>query len=354
MIHLTNNAFYSYKNKLGCSTLSLLYIFCREGGNRMKRFISIVMMLMLAFLIVNNSLTHQYLAILAGETFLVNQQADPLYEEIMEKGKEYEHQPSDAKVDPVWGAIPGYNGLVVDLEASYKKMKKEGNFMAERLVFKQVKPTVHLKDLPPKPIYKGHPDKPMVSFIINVAWGNEYISPILATLKKNNVRASFFLEGRWVKNHPELAKMISEAGHEVGNHSYTHPNMQQLSASAIRQEIRKANDVIKATTGVSPTWLGPPSGSFRDEVVTIAAEEGMGTILWTVDTIDWKKPTPDVLINRVMSKIHNGALILMHPTDSTAKSLDSMIKQIKAKNLEINTVSELLSEDRVMKTVHLK
>ncbi|WP_077211569.1 polysaccharide deacetylase family protein [Bacillus dakarensis] len=320
----------------------------------MKRFISIVTMILLALLIVNNSLTHQYLGILAGETFLVNQHSDPLYEEITIKGKEYEREPSDAKIDPVWGAIPGYNGLAVDVDASYKKMKEEGEFIAERLVFKQVKPGVHLKDLPPKPIYKGHPDKPMVSFIINVAWGNEFISPMLATLKKHNVRATFFLEGRWVKNHPELAKMISEAGHEVGNHSYSHPNMQQLSASAIRQEIYKTNDVIKATTGVSPVWLGPPSGSFRDEVIKIAAEEKMGTVLWSVDTIDWKKPTPEVLINRVMSKIHNGALILMHPTDATSKSLESLIKQIKAKNLEIDTVSELLSEDRVMKTVHLK
>jgi len=65
----------------------------------------------------------------------------------------------------------------------------------------------------------------MVSFLINVAWGNEYLPDILATLKKQNVKASFFLEGRWVQKNPELAKMIVEAGHEVGNHSYTHPDM---------------------------------------------------------------------------------------------------------------------------------
>ena len=69
----------------------------------------------------------------------------------------------------------------------------------------------------------------MVSFIINVAWGNEYLSDMLATLKKHHVSATFFLEGRWVQKNPELAKMIADAGHEVGNHSFTHPDMKNLS-----------------------------------------------------------------------------------------------------------------------------
>ena len=113
----------------------------------------------------------------------------------------------------------------------------------------------------------------MVTFIINVAWGNEYLLDMLATLKKYHVSATFFLEGRWVQKNPELAKMISDAGHEVGNHSYTHPNMQNLSDAGIRQEITKTNEVIKATTGISVNWFAPPSGSYKDEVVKIAAEE---------------------------------------------------------------------------------
>ena len=121
--------------------------------------------------------------------------------------------------------------------------------MRENLIFKQVKPIIHLEELPPSPIYKGHPDKPMVSFIINVAWGNEYLSSMLATLKEHHVSATFFLEGRWAQKNPELAKMISEAGHEVGNHSFTHPDMKNLSNDKIRQEITKTNRVIKATTG---------------------------------------------------------------------------------------------------------
>ncbi|MEQ2526532.1 hypothetical protein EKG37_03060 [Robertmurraya yapensis] len=312
----------------------------------MKKFAYIAMIILLGVLIVNNSLTDQYLVKLKGDSVLTSKKADPLYEEISLKAKEYEKPPIDAKIDRVWKTIPGINGLKVDIDASYKKMKKAGEFNQEKLVFTEVKPSVHLANLPPSPIYKGNPEKQMVSLIINVAWGNEYLSPMLATLKKNHVHATFFLEGRWVKNNPELAKMIVAAGHEVGNHSYTHPDMKRLSGPMIRQEISKTNEVIKATTGKVPTLLAPPSGSMRDEVVSIAAESDLRTIMWSVDTIDWQKPTPEVLIQRVVSKVHPGAIVLMHPTASTEKALDQLIKELKGKNFELDTVSELISEER--------
>lgn len=317
-----------------------------KEANKMKKFAYIAMIILLGILIVNNSLTDQYLVKLKGDAVLTSKKADPLYEEISLKAKDYEKAPIDAKIDRVWKTIPGINGLKVDIDASYKKMKEAGEFNKEKLVFTEVKPSVHLSDLPPSPIYKGNPEKQMVSLIINVAWGNEYLTPMLATLKKNHVYATFFLEGRWVKNNPELAKMIVAAGHEVGNHSYTHPDMKRLSGAMIRQEISKTNEVIKATTGVAPTLLAPPSGSMRDEVVSIAAEYDLRTIMWSVDTIDWQKPTPDVLIQRVVSKVHPGAIVLMHPTASTEKALDKLIKELKGKNFELDTVSELISEER--------
>jgi len=267
--------------------------------------------------------------------------------QVRSKEEEEALKNADARIDPIWKTIPGYNGLIIDVDASYKKMKISEKFNEKKLVFKQVKPNIHLDELPPAAIYKGHPDKPMVSFIINVAWGNEYLSNMLATLKKHHVSATFFLEGRWVQKNPELAKMITDAGHEVGNHSFTHPDMKHLTVEQIRAEITKTNEVIKATTGSNPRWFAPPSGSYKDEVVKIAAEEKMGMIMWSVDTIDWQKPSPDVLINRVMSKVHNGAIILMHPTASTAQSLEQLMIQIENRNLQIGTVSNLIKEERL-------
>ncbi|MBM6618395.1 polysaccharide deacetylase family protein [Bacillus suaedaesalsae] len=297
---------------------------------------------------VQNPFTAQYVSGLKTDqnALPVTKVMDPLYEEIKEVALEYEKAPQNAEVHKVWKSTPGYNGLKVDVKASYENMKKSKEFDSQKLVFKEIPPSVHLSDLPPNAIYRGHPDKKMVSFIINVAWGNEYIPTILETLKKHNVNATFFLEGRWVKENPDMAKMIVDAGHEVGNHSYSHPNMKTLTTSLVRQELVKTNAVIEATTGKTPTLFAPPSGSYKQEVVDIAAELNMETIMWSVDTIDWQKPTPDVLTNRVLSKIHPGALVLMHPTESTAKSLDKLITEIRAKKLRIDEVSSLLSEKR--------
>lgn len=306
------------------------------------------MILLLAWVTVDNPITDGYLSVMKGSTVDVSKQND-LYREIEEKAPNYEIKPSNAKIDPVWKAMPGYNGLKVDIEASYKKMKSSGKFDEDKLVFQQVKPEVHLTDLEPAAVYKGHPDKPMVSFIVNVAWGNEYLSSMLKTLKKHNVTATFFLEGRWVKENPDLAKMIASAGHEVGNHSYSHPNMKEISAAKTKKEIDDTNSVIEATTGKKVTWFAPPSGSYREETVKIAAALNLKTVMWSVDTIDWQKPTPDQLTQRVMSKIHNGAIVLMHPTDPTAKALDQLILQIKQKDLSISTLTKMISEERVLK-----
>ncbi|WP_419888510.1 polysaccharide deacetylase family protein [Neobacillus niacini] len=315
----------------------------------MKKLRLIVCLLLVAWFSVNNPLVDTYITSLKGNFVTAVKQENPLYQSIIKKASTYEIPPSNAKIDQVWKAIPGYNGLTVDIEASYKNMKKSGIFDEKKLVYKQTQPSVHLKDLSPSPIYRGHPDKPMVSFIINVAWGNEYLPEMLAVLKQHQVRASFFLEGRWVKNNPDLAKMIVSAGHEVGNHSYTHPDMKRITAAETREQLVKTNEVIEAATGNKSSWFAPPSGSYRDETVKIASELNMKTVMWTVDTIDWQKPTPDQLINRVISKIDNGFMVLMHPTASTAKSLDRLISLIEDKGLKIGTVSDLMSEERIMK-----
>ncbi|HAQ06100.1 MAG TPA: hypothetical protein DCR24_00625 [Bacillus bacterium] len=314
----------------------------------MRKLMLISVLLIGAWVSVNNPYSSTYVTGLKSEIIPASGNGNSLLSEIEKKAKDYEVEPSNARLDPVWKAIPGYNGLSVDVDKSFAKMKKSGEFNPEKLVYKQIQPDVHLRDLPPSAIYKGHPEKPMVSFIINVAWGNEYLSGMLATLKEHNVSASFFLEGRWVKNNPGMAKIIAEAGHEIGNHSFTHPNMKQLSAPEINEEIKRTNDVIEAVTGVQTRWFAPPSGYYKEEVVKIAAAHKLGTVMWSVDTIDWQKPTPEKLLSRVMGKVHNGAMILMHPTESTANSLDQLITLIKEKDLQIGTVSDMLSENRIM------
>lgn len=317
-----------------------------------KKFVPFAVFLFLFFVsfeMMENPHALDYIGAMKKDTVTVTASKDQLYEELLQKAPEYEVKPQNARIDKVWKSIPGYNGLKVNIEQSYKKMKKHGEFREKDLVYSQVKPSVHLESLQPEPIYKGNPDKPMVAFLINVAWGNEYLEKMLPILQKHQVKATFFLEGNWVRKNEQLAKKIAKDGHEIGNHSYNHPDMSKLTTGRISEQLDKTNEQIEQTIGVKPKWFAPPSGSFRKAVIDIAAEKQMGTVMWTVDTIDWQKPAPSVLQTRVLSKIHNGAMILMHPTDPTAESLEALITKIKDKGYALGTVTELMDETRLLK-----
>lgn len=296
---------------------------------------------------VQNPFSINYIGDLKRESQMVLKQQDPLYDEIAARAESYMEPALDARIDRVWKAVPGYNGIEVDVEASYDKMKKLEAFDESRLVFQETSPNVHLNDLPPSGIYKGNEKKPMVTFLVNVAWGNEFLPEMLKTLKKYDLHTTFFLDGSWVKKNPNLAMMLYEEGHEIGNHAYSHPDMSKLTVARIDEELMKTNQVIEATIDVTPKWFAPPSGSYNQTVVEQATKQGMKTVLWSVDTVDWKKPDSKEMVDRVLGKVHNGAMILMHPTKPTAEGLESLIIGIQEKGYRIGTVSELLSEERI-------
>ncbi|KHF30978.1 hypothetical protein LR68_00468 [Anoxybacillus sp. BCO1] len=118
----------------------------------MRRALFLIIIICMAAIIVQNPWTTTYIHELRHMT--AAKQSDPLYIQIMERAKQYNIPAQNAKVDRVWKAIPGYNGLEVDVEASYKQMKQNGTFSEQQLVYKQVSPTIHLHDLPPSPIYR--------------------------------------------------------------------------------------------------------------------------------------------------------------------------------------------------------
>ncbi|MBP0726193.1 polysaccharide deacetylase family protein [Bacillus sp. RG28] len=296
--------------------------------------------------VVNNKYTNRFTETLASVSIETNGSSNELIKTIEKEAPKYEVAPKDAHIDSVWKAIPGYNGLKVDIKASYNKMKDSGKFNKDKLVFKQVPPKVHLSDLPPTPVYRGVSDKKMVAFTINVAWGNEYLPKMLEVLKKHHAGATFFLEGRWVKDNPTLAQLIKHANQEIGNHSYSHPDMANLTTQAINLQLIKTNSIIEATTKEKVKWFAPPSGSYRDDVIKEAARLGLGTIMWTADTIDWQRPSREILINRVMKKLENGTIVLMHPTSPTSDSLDELLTKIEKTGRKVVNISTLLSENR--------
>jgi probable sporulation protein (polysaccharide deacetylase family) len=278
-------------------------------------------------------------SVMAGNT------DDHLKKRIELLAKEYDAKPIDAKSDPVWRGVPGLNGLKVDVEATYEKTMKEGGNRIS-IVAGQIPPKVQLKDLGAVPIYRGNPEKKQMALMINVAWGTEYIPEILNILQENKIKATFFLDGSWTKKNEEVARSIAQAGHEIGNHAYSHPDMSKISAADQLRQITRTNSVIEQATGVKPKLFAPPSGAYADSTVEIAYKQDMYTILWTLDTVDWKKPPASTIVNRVLSRAENGALVLMHPTEPTRDALRTIIPNLIKKGYGLVTVSELLDEKR--------
>ena len=255
--------------------------------------------------------------------------------------------PVDARIDRVWKAIPGYNGIEVDVEKTLEAALLAPPTNTIQYVFKEIEPKIKLNDLGPYPIYRGNPNKKMISLMINVAWGNEYIDSILKTLNRENVKATFFLDGSWLNKNADIAKRIQAEGHEMSNHAYTHPDMSALSRQAQYNQISKTEALLKSALHVNNEWFAPPSGSFNQATVQIAAEQGLKTVLWTIDTVDWKKPPADSIIRKISMKLEPGALILMHPTSSTRDALAGIIATAKTKGYALGTVSETLSSKRI-------
>ncbi len=285
----------------------------------------------------------------SGDTFLRLDTAErnQWSDRILKEAQKLRVEPINAVIDPVWKAIPGYNGMEVDMERTLKLAMDQPLSDHIPYVFREIEPSIQLEDLPPNVIYKGNPHKPMIAFMINVAWGNEYIPGILATLRDENVKATFFLDGSWLKKNKEIARTIVDEGHELSNHAYTHRNMSTLNESEIKKEIQATEQLLNEMGIRGNQWFAPPSGDFDQQTIRVAKHIGLKTVLWTIDTVDWKKPEPDWILRKIEARLEPGAIILMHPTLSSSKALQGMIHHAKSRNLAVGTISDLLSSKRV-------
>ncbi len=195
------------------------------------------------------------------------------------------------------------------------------------------------------PIYRVKSDKKQVAISFDAAWGNEETAQLLDILDKYKVKATFFLVGDWVDHFPGDVKTIAEKGHDIGNHSNTHPHMPQLSSDTASTEITACNDKIKALTGKSPTLFRPPYGDYDNMVVNTVKSLGMYCVQWDVDSLDWKDPTPEQMTKTVLDKVQDGSIVLMHNgAKHTPAALPGIIKGIQDKGFEIVLIKDLIPE----------
>lgn len=133
------------------------------------------------------------------------------------------------------------------------------------------------------PIYCVETDKKQIAISFDAAWGNDDTQTLIDILKEYDVPATFFVVGAWVDKYPESVKALSDAGHQIQNHSNTHPHMPQLSKTQMIDEIESCNKKIEAITGKCPTLLRPPYGDYDNALIEVMNELKMSTIQWDVE-----------------------------------------------------------------------
>lgn len=202
------------------------------------------------------------------------------------------------------------------------------------------------KELPIYCVEKDENDK-RVALTFDAAWGNEDTETLIEILGRYNVKATFFVVGGWVDKYPESVKALSDAGHEIMNHSDTHPHMTALSAEEIKKEVESCDEKIESITGKTPTLFRAPYGDYDDKVVSTLREINHYTIQWDVDSLDWKELPADEITQRVVEKVCPGSIVLFHNAAiNTPEALPQIIEKLQGEGYSIVPVSELiLTED---------
>jgi len=174
---------------------------------------------------------------------------------------------------------------------------------------------------------------------------------LLEVLARHNVKATFFLIGRFVRQRPDIVGEIVKAGHVVGNHTFTHPLLIFKSDAEIRKELADCNSAISDAIGEAPTLFRPPFGGRRPAVLRIARELGLEPIMWNVTGYDWKAPPAEEIERKVTSQIRGGNVILLHDGGHkqmgadrapTVIATDHVISRYKNEGYEFTTIPEMI------------
>lgn len=191
--------------------------------------------------------------------------------------------------------------------------------------------------------YSVERDDKVLAISFDASWGADKTISILDILDEHDVKTTFFLVGGWVDKYPDMVKEIVARGHEIGNHSDTHPHMSQLSESAIKDELRIMSDKVEKLTGVRPTLFRPPYGDYNNRVVEVSRAEGYECVQWSIDSLDWKDRGTEDIIKQCTYRVDNGDIVLFHnDSNDIVNALPTVIKHYQGLGYTILPVSELL------------
>ena len=194
------------------------------------------------------------------------------------------------------------------------------------------------------PIYKVETETKKVSLSINCGENVENIDNILNTLSKTNAKATFFISGKIASSNAEIIKKIVQSGNEVGNLSYNYTNLKKKKTEEIKDEITKASNEIEKITGQNVKIFRAPYGECSNEIIKIASEQGLSTVQWNVDSLDYNGLNGEEMCDRINENLSPGSIILLHNSAKyTSESIEKIIQNIQKQGYQLVTTSELLA-----------
>lgn len=187
-------------------------------------------------------------------------------------------------------------------------------------------------------------DGPYIALTFDDGPSEKLTPKLLNLLAAHRIKATFFVIGQNVAEFPDIVRRAAREGHEIANHSWSHPNLGKMSDDGVRRELQKTDDAIKSATGVRPTLMRPPYGSLTDRQKRwVHNDFGYKVIIWDVDPLDWKRPGPTVICNRILNETRAGSIILAHDIHpGTIDAMPATLDQLEAKGFKFVTVSELI------------
>lgn len=196
------------------------------------------------------------------------------------------------------------------------------------------------------PIYSVDRDDKKIAISFDAAYGDEFTDDILDILDKYKVKSTFFLVGFWIDKFPHRVEEIHKRGHEIGNHSSTHPNMPTLSREKMIDELMETHEKVMEISGTKPFLFRPPYGDYNDLLIKTAKELNYYVIQWDIDSLDWKELGVEPVIDTVVKNTSSGSIILFHNNAKYIKEyLPVVIQRLQEKGFEIVPVSELIYKD---------
>lgn len=202
------------------------------------------------------------------------------------------------------------------------------------------------------PLEQVETEEKVIALTVNVDWGEDQIPGMLEIFKEYDVKATFFVTGRWAGNNPEVLEIIYKEGHEIENHGYSHSHPDQDSIAKNKEEILKTEEVIQKVIGEKTSFFAPPYGERGKNGLQSADELGYTTVLWTLDTVDWQaSSTPQIIARRILypkarnglKPSHTGAIVLMHPKENTVKALPTILNELQKQGFQFVTIKKLIT-----------